>query len=309
MIKQVLLITILALALGWYLFEHKQKPLHSLEKKLNSYQSDIIIFSFDGPTQLYALLESMHKYIENIGQIAVVYRSSLPDFSLGYEKIKSKFSQVKFLEQGKEPKKDFKQLVLKALNDSLADHIAFVVDDVIVKDTVDLKTCIQAMEEIGAYGFYLRLGKHIDYCYMQDKPQKTPLLTDRGGIFSWQFGLSEGDWNYPNNVDFTIYRKEEVVKRLRKLDFYNPKTLESLWAEKGNTKNKIGLCFQNSKIVNIPLNLVEPSSNRSMNSYSKQELLTQFLAGFKIDIAPFHQIENNSAHMEYEITFIGNDND
>ncbi len=177
----------------------------------------------------------------------------------------------------------------------------------IVKDSVDLKVCIEAMEEAQAYGFYLRLAPHLDYCYMQNTPQKVPLLTQIGDVFAWQFGRSEGDWGYPNTLDFTIYRKEDVSKRLSKMEFHNPKTLESNWAKKGGAKQKIGLCFAHSKVINIPLNLVEPSPNRAMHSYSRKELLTRFLNGLKIDITPFHQIENKSAHMEYEIGFIERD--
>jgi glycosyltransferase involved in cell wall biosynthesis len=285
----------------------KYQPLASFEKKSEPHKSDLVIFSFDGPMQLYALLESAYKYVENMGGISVIYRVSLPEFSQGYDRVKKKFPNVKFLEQGQEPQKDFKPLVLQAVRGSSADHIAFVVDDVIVKDSIDLHACIQAMEETQAYGFYLRLGQHVDYCYMQDKPQEIPHLTKVGEAFAWQFGVGEGDWKYPNTLDFAVYRKKDVIKRLEKMEFHNPKTLEVVWAEKGNTKKKVGLCFAGSKVVNIPLNLTEFSSNRVMNSYSREELLKRFLEGFKIDITPFHQIENKSAHIEYNVAFVGRD--
>lgn len=285
----------------------KYQPLASLEKKMVHDKSDIVIFSFDGPMQLYALLESTYRYVKNMGEISVVYRASLPEFFEGYKEVKRKFPEVKFLEQGKDPHKDFKPLVLQAINESSASYIAFIVDDVIVKDYIDISSCVVAMEETKAYGVYLRLGKHVDYCYMQNSPQKIPPLTKVGQFLAWQFGSGEGDWKYPNSLDFTIYRKEDVVRRLEKMEFHNPKTLEAIWAEKGNVKKKVGLCYENSKIINIPLNLVELSTNRHMNSYSREELLKRFLDRCKIDIDPFYQIENKSAHMEHEITFVGRD--
>ncbi len=287
----------------------KYTPLASFEQKSLPDKSDLIIFSFDGPMQLYALLESAYKYVENMGEISVIYRSSMPEFSQGYESVKNQFPEVKFLEQGQEPRRDFKPLVMQALSSGKSDHVAFVVDDVIVKDAVDLKVCIEAMEETKAYGFYLRLGSHVDHCYMLGSPQNIPPLTQVGEAFAWQFGSGELDWKYPNSVDFTIYRKDEVNKRVGKLEFYNPKTLEERWAEKGNTKKKVGLCFAHSKVVNIPLNLTELSPNRAIHSYSREDLLKRFLDGLKIDITPFHQVKNNSPHMEYEVAFIGRNDD
>ncbi|MFS8564222.1 MAG: glycosyltransferase family 2 protein [Rhabdochlamydiaceae bacterium] len=185
----------------------KYNRIPSFDKKVVANKADLIVFSFDGPMQLYALLESTYKYVENRGEVCVIYRSSSPEFSQGYERVKDSFPMVKFLEQGQEPRKDFKPLVLQALNSGIGDHVAFIVDDIIVKDSIDLNACIEAMEEAQAYGFYLRLGRNLNHCYMQDSPQKMPPLTQVGKALAWQFGGSEGDWGYPNTVDFTLYRK------------------------------------------------------------------------------------------------------
>ncbi len=96
----------------------KYQPLGSLEKKGMTGQPDLIIFSFDGPMQLYALLESIDKYVQNKGETTVIYRSSLPEFLKGYEKVKYSFPQIKFLEQGSQ--KEFNPLVLQALNTGMA---------------------------------------------------------------------------------------------------------------------------------------------------------------------------------------------
>ena len=68
--------------------------------------------------------------------------------------------------------------------------------------------------------------------------------------------------------------------------------------------HRVGACYETTKMVNLPLNRVNPSGNRHMNSISAQELLNLFLTGKKMDILPLRTIKNKSAHMEYEPTYV-----
>jgi len=282
----------------------KLAALNSQEPKL----ADLVAFSFDRPLQLYSLLESVERYVDGLGSAAVIYRASDDHYRAAYEELKSRFPKVKFYAQGKSPKEDFKPLVLDAVFSSPSPYVVFAVDDIIVKDFVDLRACARALEETGAYGFYLRLGGHIDYCYMLDKKMDIPPSIDLGGgIFAWQFSSGEADWRYPNTVDLTVYEKKQIEPSIRAAKFSNPSNFESNWMKSAQS-DKIGLYFKSSKMINIPINRVATSaefaSNRQMQSYSTEELLEKFRSGLKIDIAPFHQIENHSPHSEHEISFI-----
>lgn len=270
-------------------------------------KADLVVFSFDRPLQLYACLESMEKYITGLGQISVIYRTSNDNYEVGYQKVKDRFQSVRFFKQGKNPRQDFKQLTLKAAFESSASYLLFAVDDIVVKDVVDLTQTIRLMEKTQAFGFFLRLGKHIDYSYMTDEPQQMPPAWEiESDVFAWQFKQGERDWKYSCSVDMTLYKKSEIESLLRKLDFHNPNLLESAWALKGR-KRAIGLCFSESKIVNLPINIVNQSNiwfNRHINSYSPLELLEKFVHGFKMDITPFHRMVNRSPHIEHEISFV-----
>jgi hypothetical protein len=69
--------------------------------------------------------------------------------------------------------------------------------------------------------------------------------------------------------------------------------------------HKTGLCYEQTKIVNIPLNRVQTDwNNRHMNSYTTAQLLDIFNSGMKIDIKPLFHVVNRAAHMEYIPTFI-----
>ncbi|MGE4168418.1 MAG: hypothetical protein AB7E68_02630 [Candidatus Babeliales bacterium] len=279
------------------------QPILTLRKRE---KADLIIFSFNRPLQLYALLESVERYIDGIASIQIIYRPGNKDMRKAYKKVKKRFSSVIFIKQSStNPQVDFKRKTLEALSKGSSNYIVFAVDDIIVKDYVDIADCANYLKMTHAHGFYLRLGKNITYCYMnkcnQDVPDLIPVSNDVG---AWQFKGSGPDWGCPNTVDMTVYSRKEIVPILQKLDFDNPNYLEGAWCAHCDI-NKLGLCFHQSKIINIPLNQVQNCSgcNLSMN-ISWQELFKQFKNGYKLDISKLYKIQNNSPHMEYQPTFI-----
>ena len=270
-------------------------------------KADLVVFSYDRPLQLYAFLESTQKYVTGIGQLSVIYRASGQAFKDGYDVVRTDFPQVTFYSQGSNPAQDFKPLTLKASFESLSPYIIFAVDDIVVKDTVDLARCVNALEKHDAYAFFLRLGMNLNYCYSMNHPQPVPRLQrEEQDIYSWQFSESALDWRYPLTVDMTLYRKKDIEGDLRVISYHTPNRLEGMWCCRiYRVVQKRGLCFGQSKVVNMPLNRVqrEELGNRAMN-ISTQELLVQFNAGKKMDIAKLHGINNKSAHMEYVPTFV-----
>lgn len=269
--------------------------------------ADFVIFSYDRPMQLYSLLESVERNVIGFKQSSVVYRSSDKTFAAAYDEVKTRFPYVNFIKQGDKPAEDFKPLVMNAIFETPSKYVIFAVDDIIVKDFVDLNHCIQNMKQTGAYGFFLRLGSNVDYCYMLDQQMEVPSsIPLKDGVYAWQFQIGSADWKYPNTVDMTIYKKEDIKARLERIKFDTPFNLESHWMCKPDYK-KIGLYYENSKMVNIPLNLVHMTGNRNMDAISTKELLRMFQAGLKIDIAPLHQINNRSAHIDQQLSFVPRD--
>jgi hypothetical protein len=267
---------------------------------------DMVIYSYDRPLQLYALLESINTYMTGIGCCSVIYRASDNEYAQAYEQVKTTFSAVQFLKQGAHPRQDFKPLTMRAAFDSPHDYIIFAVDDNIVTDYVNLNECVHLLDQTEAYGFYLRLGKNLNYCYTINCPQRVPQLTSVvDDVYCWRLGTGHCDWGYPNTVDMTVYRKDEIRNVFTHLDYYSPNVLEGSWASTAGTiMQRKGLCFGHTKIVNLPLNRVQNDyCNRSMN-VSPQELLDIFNRGMKIDIIPLFKFDNPSAHMEYTLTFV-----
>jgi glycosyltransferase involved in cell wall biosynthesis len=267
--------------------------------------ADLVVFSYNRPMQLYALLESASAHVAGCNTTTVIYRADDANFETGYVQVKNRFPDVRFLKQSENPNQDFAPLFFEATFNSPAPYVLFAVDDIIVKDAVDLPATIQEIKRTGAYGFYLGYGLHLNSCHTLNRDQPLPPHVKVGtDTFAWKFKDGVADWNYPNSVDMVVYKKSEIEKVLRSLTFTNPATLEGAWAAVA-PMNRYGLFPSRSKLVNIPLNQVSTTYiNRHMNAYTPKELLALFLANKKIDTSPLWQVENPARHTEYTLKFV-----
>ena len=268
-------------------------------------KADLVIFSYNRPLQLYALLESLDTYVTGLGSIIVVLRAD-ESYAAAYEHVKERFPQVIFFEQSRtNPRADFKEKTIAAFEYGSSDYLMFAVDDNIVRDHIDLNYCIQALQQTHAYGFYLRLGRNITYCYTLHCPQKAQLIPIKHDIFAWQFKYGDGDWAYPNSLDMTIFKKTDIQHAIHTIDYHNPTILEAFWYIPEYVDiTKIGLCYDTSKIVNIPLNVVQTDRSNAHMNISSNSLLKVFEQGLKIDIAPFHTLIHQAPHTECEISYL-----
>jgi hypothetical protein len=270
---------------------------------------DLIIFSYDRPLQLYALLESAAMHMHGLDTIHVVCRCSNQSYENAYAEVWQEFPNVTVYQQSSVPEQDFKKLTMQAIAACPHDYILFAVDDIVVSEDIDCEQCTELLEQYAAYAFYLRLGKNLNYCYSERRAQPLPqFILDDGTICLWQFSSGVFDWNYPHTVDMTIYRKNHLLHDLNSFsyDFAHPTQLESFWAQQGGrVALQRGICFAHSKIVNIPMNLVQQVvANNNMNYMSCAELLEVFNQHKKIDVSLLQGVENKSAHMAFIPTFI-----
>ena len=229
--------------------------MHSLNAApLN--QTDLIIYSYDRPMQLYAFLESLEQHVVGLANVFVIYRTSNQDFQNAYSIVQETFTNAHFFQQSP-PFTDLKRLTSACFMQSSNPYILFGVDDIIVKDSINLNECVQALKKHNAHGFYFRLGKNLEYCYAMNSPQALPHFEEIGNkILQWKFIDGQYDWRYPNNLDFTLYCKSDLESLICSLEYATPYALESKLM--GHVDyNKKGLCFESSKIVNFPLNIVQ----------------------------------------------------
>lgn len=288
-------------------FKHIIISLVVLHCSVWAKKADLVVFSYDRPMQLYALLESANMYIDGLGDMQVIYRTSNERYAAAYEQMQQDFRSVRFIKQGMHPEQDFKSLTKQAAFGSLNEYVLFAVDDNIVKEFINIAQSIDLMEKNNAYGFFFRLGKNLTECYSGNCAQSVPPLTMvDNGVFAWTFAQGQHDWAYPHTVDMTLYKKQDIATMLHAFDYANPNMLESHWAGVGyKVMHRIGLCHATTKIVGVPLNRVQNSfANRCMKGITTDQLLELFEQGFKIDIHDLYKVCNYGAHMEYMPHFV-----
>jgi hypothetical protein len=260
----------------------KYSPLNSFPAPKGTAEADIVLFSSNRPLQLYASLESIQRYITGFEHLTVLYHATDESFAAGYEKVKDAFPIARFVAQGQG---DFKPKLEKTVFDSPSAYVLFGTDDLIIKDFVDLKLCMDQMEKTGAYGFYLRFGRHIN----QSAIPPSQLLS--GGIYAWDIEMGEAGWGLARSLGMTLFKKEEIKKVLSQSKYKNPNGLELCWAKEVPQK-ALGLYFERSKMVNIS------------NYLNAEDLLVKFNQGLKMDIEPLYKVENNSPYLDYIPEFV-----
>jgi len=274
-------------------------------------KADIIVFSFDRPIQLYAYLESVEKYLKDVDEVWVIYRSSNERYEKAYESCFQFFPNLnikKMRQSNQSAGQTFKPLLMHSLKSSKNKHVLFGVDDIIVKDYVSLSKCIEYLEKTDVYGFYLRLGKNITECYTEGIVTPTPNLEEIDkDVYLVNFKDGKGDWGYPCTVDMTVYNKEKIMDPISRINFESPNRFEGNWHLNewhfNQVKDKRGLLFGESKIVNIPMNVAQTEFISRNMGVSKTDLLEKFEQGLKINIESLYKIYNKSPHIEFDITF------
>ena len=261
--------------------------------------------------QLYALLESIDERVSNYNNVYVVCRSDL-QYQEGYKIVENDFDYAEFLYQPQNKRQafaTFKPMLLKLIfkEDNVSDYCLFAVDDNIVMDDINLLESRNFLENNNdVYAFFYRLGKNIEkQDYTEIGYSGVPIMAKhKEDIFSWKFSDGKIDWNYPNNVDFTLYRKKHLKQDIPKLKFINPNHFEGSWSRKV-PKARHGACYAHSRVVNIPMNRVNNTHpNRTIGNYSAKELNDLFLEGKKIDIYSIDSSLVRSVHQDMAFSFI-----
>jgi len=268
----------------------------------------LLIFSYRRPLQLEACLRSIATHVRGLDGVSVIYKISEPEYQKSYQELKQLFPDVEFAQEDVGPDTDLKSLMVRFVTQARPAYIMFGVDDMVVKNDIDVRECTQFLEKTGAYGFYLRLGNQVDTCYTAHTFQGIPpLIFPCPGVCQWQFSQGTYDWNYLHTTDMTIYRKADVEPFVCSLPYKSPHEFESHWAQHAPSyADRMGLCFEQPMVVSLPINIVKNDwvYNRKTGNYSVTQFLGMFEQGLRMDIEPFAHIQNRSAHMDYEPLFI-----
>lgn len=263
---------------------------------------NIIIFSKDRAAQLDMLLRSMktffpewHKYRD----IHVLYTYSNEAFGAGYVRTITTHPEIHYVY---ETPGMFKMETL-SLIDKKRQFTMFFVDDNVFKNKFSLD-CEEVREfaireDIGCVS--LRLCPRINFCYTMNIPMTVPkFITERRHIWKWH-EASPGDWSYPMSLDGHLFKTDEILPLLMVLNYSNPNTLEGNLANSPfNIPHMI--CFDDSKIFNVPANKVQDVNNNRHGNISAMEINEKFITGGRLSLDKLLKnplsINNTSCHQD-----------
>lgn len=160
-------------------------------------QISIIVFSKGRPLQMHAYLESLLKFSDAVQEMVTVLYCETE--GIRYEKLMQGFPLVKWVKESRF-ETDLKQIIADA-----GDYIMFGCDDVVFTRRFSLgKACAYLQEHERVFGFSMRLGTNI-------KPAPENLSSD-DSVFEWKWDCAYQHYNYPWELDCTLYRREDVVR-------------------------------------------------------------------------------------------------
>ena len=194
----------------------------------------------------------------------------------------------------------FKRDVLEIIDGS--EYVMFCVDDTIfIRDFDAKKICHLLDIHQQAIGFSLRLGRNTTYCYMHDCKQVVPQFSEvQYGCLKYNWKWAKEDFAYPLEISSSVYRRNDIVKILNKVDFNNPTTLEmALNRSRFLLGKSFLLCFPQSVAVSIPWNKVQTHSpNNRCGYHTEEELDELYEVGKRMDVSAYENAFPNAVHEE-----------
>lgn len=160
-------------------------------------QISIIVFSKGRPMQMHAYLESLLKFSDAAQEmISVLYCETN---NICYEKLIGTFPKVNWIKESRFEND------LKATIENAGEYIMFGCDDVVFTGNFSISDAAHYLEQNPhVFGFSMRLGENI-------KPYPLNISKDKN-VFEWKWeNCKEQHYNYPWELDCTLYRKEDVM--------------------------------------------------------------------------------------------------
>jgi len=272
---------------------------------MDGYKNQLIIFSKNRACQLNLLLDSIKTNAPVLfDKISVLYKTDGEEYLYGYQKLFDKFTSIYFHNEN-----DFRVDLFKLI-DSNIEATTFMVDDaVIFKQILERKINIikPVIEDYSI--FSLRLGENCNYSHPANLNYKLGEHEVNNEYIIFDYTKQQiGDFSYPLSTDGHIFNTRLIKDLLTKINFYNPNTLEA-FLQKFIGTNLIPttmICFRESKLVSIPVNIVNTSfkNRHGLEFYiTEKELNNKFLNGEVIDLISMDFSYINGPHKEIKYIF------
>lgn len=263
-----------------------------------------VVFSKDRPIQLHALIKTYFENVHAPAPLYVIFNTSSLAYAEAYRELalEVKNDAVIFVPESG----TFKTTLIKVLHLIKTNNIFFLVDDIVFIRQVDFSILSQLspFEEI----LSLRHSPHLRRSYTANVDQLPPAIRpsiSHRDLLEFNWSEQGNEWSDPWSVDGHVLSTDEVLVISAISDFNAPNTFESVLKSFSQlTKGRKGLCYHESKILNLPVNRVQDEIANRNGNVSATFLLNSWADGMMLDTTMFAKVIPASTHEEHVLKFI-----
>ena len=266
-----------------------------------------IVFSMDRALQLHALLGSYKDLVRNPCRLDIIYRASSQSHEAAYQEIFSEYAELIEIKR-QNTRKEFKPLLIDALLYSEAERVFFLVDDNMFVEPWDLSSIAG---QVSTYCVpSLRMGKNLSRCYTVQRAQTIPSVCSvddfrEAQLIAWIWKYGYFDWGYPLSVDGHMFLRPEILAIAKGLEYDSPNRFEErLQIFKAAFSWRLGVCYEKSRLINIPYNRVQTDIDNLHGSVHQEEMLRMWNEGYMIHRRSYYGTVNESAHQELPLRLV-----
>ncbi len=203
-----------------------------------SAKADCVIFSDNNPSGLASMLETLHDYVQKVGDALVIYQADDTSVEFEYKKLSLSYPQTIFYNISL----DRDQIVL-GLNNLKHEHILLFADTGFFIKPIDCSYAIYQMESSFAYAF--------------DNGITTRGLDELGvpyqhigmGLYAWKFYCDKLQKLPVHHFNGSIYRKKVIIDTLTAASWSTIAQLSNAWQSASIDTNNIGLFIDTHKLL------------------------------------------------------------
>ncbi len=264
-----------------------------------------IVLSKDRALQLYALLHTYARFVKNPVSLFVIYSSSNEPHAKAYAEVEAAFRNSDLDLTFVDEKTSFRESLIDVLKRVDTKNVFFLVDDILFIRPFDLDVAssVDPFKTILSLRHSPHLRRSYTAAVSQMPPEFSPASDDKDLlVFKW---FEKGnEWSDPWSLDGQVLSTAEVRVLTRLCDFMAPNTYEAALKSFGDiVKGRNGMCYGESKILNLPINRVQNEVNNISGNVSPEFLLEQWNNGLMLDTGMFDAYVPRSTHEEHPVCF------
>jgi hypothetical protein len=264
-----------------------------------------IVFSKDRALQLHALLDTYFRFAAHPADLTVLYTATSASHEAAYREVAEVFAAAPAAVSLVREQGGFRASLLTLLESVRQANLFFLVDDIVFIRPFDLDLA-RRIDPLQAV-LSLRHSPHLRRSYTAGMDQAPPRFEQSRfdpALLQFQWFEQRNEWSDPWSVDGQVLSTAEVKVLSRLCDYKAPNSYEGeLKGFNDLTVGRVGLCFPESCLLNLPINRVQQENGNRAGNVSPEFLLERWHTGWIIDTSPLAGLQPRSPHEEHPVVF------